>query len=76
MRKDLEVQALSSKLEDEQGFVGRVQKGIKENQSRTDEMEDEPEAERQARGRPKGSAPTWQGEVLENQVIVKYVTMP
>ena len=48
MRKDLAVQALSSKLEDEQGCVGRVQKGIKENQSRIEEMEEELEAERQA----------------------------
>merc|ERR1719516_575793 len=49
MRKDNEITALAAKLDDEQGLVGKVQKGIKEHQSRVEEMEEELEAERQAR---------------------------
>ena len=42
---------LSSKLEDEQSLVGKVQKSIKELQGRIEEMEEELEAERQARAK-------------------------
>merc|ERR1719411_1399814 len=40
-----------SKLEDEQSLVAKVQKSIKEQQSRVEEMEEELEAERQARAK-------------------------
>merc|ERR1712130_38331 len=51
MRKDSELNGLSSKLDDEQSLVGKVQKGIKELQCRVEEMEEELEAERQARAK-------------------------
>merc|ERR1712226_397453 len=44
MRKDGEISGLGSKLEDEQSLVGKVQKSI-------EEMEEELEAERQARAK-------------------------
>ena len=50
-RKDKDGTGFFSKLEDEQSLVGRVQKQIKENQSRIEEMEEELEAERQARAK-------------------------
>merc|ERR1711971_1529057 len=51
MRKDAELNGLSSKLDDEQSLVGKVQKGIKELQCRIEEMEEELEAERQSRSK-------------------------
>merc|ERR1719159_74994 len=42
---------LSSKLDDEQSLVGKVQKQIKETQGRVEELEEELEAERQARSK-------------------------
>merc|ERR1719412_642958 len=51
MRKDTELNALMSKLDDEQGGVGRTQRQIKELQSRVEEMEEELEAERQSRAK-------------------------
>merc|ERR1719447_517826 len=51
MRKDAELNGLSSKLDDEQSLVGKVQKSIKELQGRIEEMEGELEAERQARAK-------------------------
>jgi len=51
MRKDSEIGNLASKLEDEQSQVGKVQKSIKELQGRVEEMEEELEAERQARAK-------------------------
>merc|ERR1719394_1963632 len=51
MRKDAELTGLGSKLDDEQSLVGKVQKTIKENQCRIEEMEEELEAERQARAK-------------------------
>merc|ERR1719159_2134629 len=42
---------LSSKLDDEQSLVGKIQKGIKETQGRVEELEEELEAERQARAK-------------------------
>merc|ERR1711973_978293 len=50
-RKDKDGSSFFSKLEDEQGLVGKVQKTIKENQQRIEEMEEELEAERQARAK-------------------------
>jgi len=38
MRKDAEIGSLASKLDDEQGLVGKVQKSIKELQGRIEEM--------------------------------------
>ena len=49
LRKEAEVQAMASKLDDEQSLVGKVQKAIKDNQGRVEELEEELEAERQAR---------------------------
>ena len=49
LRKEAEVQAMASKLDDEQSLVGKVQKAIKDNQGRVEELEEELEAEGQAR---------------------------
>merc|ERR1711892_516959 len=51
IRKDNEINAVASSLDDEQGVVGKVQKGIKEHQARVEELEEELEAERQARAK-------------------------
>jgi len=50
-RKEKELSGLASKLDDEQSLVGKVQKSIKEFQGRIEEMEEELEAERQARAK-------------------------
>ncbi|XP_050298498.1 myosin heavy chain, muscle isoform X38 [Anthonomus grandis grandis] len=50
-RKDKEISSLSAKLEDEQSVVGKTQKQIKELQARIEELEEEVEAERQARAK-------------------------
>ena len=42
---------MASKVEDEQNIVCRLQKGIKEYQGRVEELEEELEAERQARAK-------------------------
>merc|ERR1719197_1148585 len=51
MRKEKELGGLGAKLDDEQSLVGKVQKSIKELQGRIEEMEEELEAERQARAK-------------------------
>merc|ERR1711892_260582 len=51
MRRENEIGGQVSKLDDEQGLVGKVQKGIKELQGRVEEMEEELEAKRQARAK-------------------------
>ena len=50
-RKDKEIASLNAKLEDEQSLVAKLQKQIKELQSRIEELEEEVEAERQARAK-------------------------
>merc|ERR1719384_1020168 len=50
-RKEKDFGGLASKLDDEQSLVGKVQKSIKEVQGRVEEMEEELEAERQARAK-------------------------
>merc|ERR1719228_2603901 len=50
-RKEKELGGLGAKLDDEQSLVGKVQKVIKELQGRIEEMEEELEAERQARAK-------------------------
>ncbi|XP_055686230.1 myosin heavy chain, muscle isoform X9 [Lutzomyia longipalpis] len=50
-RKDKEISSLTAKLEDEQSIVNKLQKQIKELQSRIEELEEEVEAERQARSK-------------------------
>ncbi|XP_026481135.1 myosin heavy chain, muscle-like isoform X10 [Ctenocephalides felis] len=50
-RKDKEISSLTAKLEDEQSLVGKLQKQIKELQARIEELEEEVEAERQARAK-------------------------
>merc|ERR1711990_931422 len=50
-RKEKDTSSLSSKLEDEQNIVAKVQKAIKETQARVEELEEELEAERQARAK-------------------------
>merc|ERR1712198_651918 len=50
-RKEKDIGGLSSKLEDEQCIVSKMQKGIKETQARVEELEEELEAERQARAK-------------------------
>ena len=51
MRKESEIGGLAYKLDDEQSLVGKTQKSIKELQGRIEEMEEELEAERQARSK-------------------------
>ena len=50
-RKDHDMLGRSSQLEDEQSLVGKTQKTIKELQGRIEGMEEELEAERQARAK-------------------------
>merc|ERR1719434_374557 len=50
-RKEKDASVLLSKLDDEQSIVGKLQKSIKETQGRVEEMEEELEAERQARAK-------------------------
>merc|ERR1712136_645158 len=50
-RKEKDLSALTSKLEDEQALVSKVQKAIKETQGRVEELEEELEAERQDRAK-------------------------
>ncbi|KAJ8679906.1 hypothetical protein QAD02_015693 [Eretmocerus hayati] len=50
-RKDKELSSLTAKLEDEQALVGKQQKQVKELQARIEELEEEVEAERQARAK-------------------------
>merc|ERR1711872_336093 len=50
-RKEKDMGAISSKLDDEQSLVAKMQKSIKEFQGRVEEMEEELEAERQARAK-------------------------
>ncbi|KAJ8937269.1 hypothetical protein NQ318_005667 [Aromia moschata] len=50
-RKDKEISSLTAKLEDEQSVVSKQQKQVKELQARIEELEEEVEAERQARAK-------------------------
>jgi myosin heavy chain 6/7 len=50
-RREKDISGLATKLEDEQTLVAKMQKGIKETQARVEEMEEELEAERQARAK-------------------------
>merc|ERR1711962_1037952 len=50
-RREKDITALAAKLEDEQGIVAKLMKGIKEHQGRVEELEEELEAERQARAK-------------------------
>jgi len=50
-RKEKDVSTFTSKLDDEQSLVGKVQKAIKDIQGRVEEVEEELEAERQARAK-------------------------
>merc|ERR1719290_270128 len=50
-RREKDITAVAAKLEDEQGIVGKLMKGIKEHQGRVEELEEELEAERQARAK-------------------------
>merc|ERR1711974_470133 len=58
-RREKDITAVAAKLEDEQGIVGKLMKGIKEHQGRVEELEEELEAERQARARLRGRGVTW-----------------
>jgi len=51
VRKDTEIHALANTLDDEQGLVSKIQKSIKEHQGHVEELEEELEAERQARAK-------------------------
>ena len=51
MRKDNEIAGAGAKLDDEQALVGKTQKSINEYQARIEELEEELEAERQARSK-------------------------
>merc|ERR1719385_279584 len=50
-RREKDITAMTAKLEDEQGMVAKLMKGIKEHQGRVEELEEELEAERQARAK-------------------------
>ncbi|CAJ0579471.1 unnamed protein product, partial [Mesorhabditis spiculigera] len=50
-RKEAEHIAVQGKLEEEQGLVGKLQRQVKEGMAKIGELEDEVEAERQARAR-------------------------
>merc|ERR1711992_93625 len=50
-RREKDLGILGSKLDDDQGIVAKAQKGIKEVQGRVEELEEELEAERQARAK-------------------------
>jgi len=50
-RREKDIGGLAAKLEDEQGLVAKLMKGIKEHQGRVEELEEELEAERQARAK-------------------------
>merc|ERR1719219_209430 len=50
-RKEKDIGGLSAKLDDEQCLVSKMQKNIKEFQGRVEELEEELEAERQARAK-------------------------
>merc|ERR1719427_1929391 len=50
-RREKDITAMAAKLEDEQGIVAKLMKGIKEHQGRVEELEEELEAERQARSK-------------------------
>jgi myosin heavy subunit len=51
LRKDNEITGLASALDDEQSLVSKIQKSIKEQQGHVEELEEELEAERQARAK-------------------------
>merc|ERR1712141_251535 len=50
-RKEKDILGLNAKLEDEQSVVAKMQEAIKETQGRVEELEEELEAERQARAK-------------------------
>merc|ERR1711884_754105 len=50
-RKERDIAALTTKLDDEQNLVSKIQKSIKDVQCRVEEAEEELEAERQARAK-------------------------
>ena len=50
-RKEKDISGFTNKLDDEQANVAKLQKGIKETQGRVEELEEELEAERQARAK-------------------------
>merc|ERR1711874_925090 len=50
-RKEKDIAGLSAKLDDEQCLVSKMQKNIKEAQGRVEELEEELDAERQARAK-------------------------
>merc|ERR1711983_268656 len=49
--KEKDFSGLANRLDDEQAIVGKLQKAIKETQGRVEELEEELEAERQARAK-------------------------
>ncbi len=51
VRKEKDISGLAGKLDDEQSLVAKAQKNIKELQGRVEELEEELEAERQARAK-------------------------
>lgn len=50
-RKDFEMNAMGARIEDEQALVNQLQKKIKELQARTEELEEELEADRACRAK-------------------------
>merc|ERR550539_2175994 len=57
VQKEKDISTLGAKLEDQQSIVGKMQKNIKECQGRVEELEEELEAERQARAKAERQRP-------------------
>uniref|UniRef100_A0A915A871 Myosin tail domain-containing protein n=1 Tax=Parascaris univalens TaxID=6257 RepID=A0A915A871_PARUN len=64
-RKDTEIHSLTSRLEDEQSLVVKLQRQIKELLARIQELEEELEAERQARYKAEKTRSEMQNELEE-----------
>ncbi len=64
-RKEAELHSVSSKLEDEQSLVAKLQKQIKELQARVNEVEEELEAERQGHSKADRTRSELQRELEE-----------
>lgn len=63
-RKDTEIHSLTSRIEDEQSLVAKLQRQIKEQQARIQELEEELEAERQSRSKVSSSSALWLAKVI------------
>lgn len=63
-KKEAELHSISSRLEDEQSLVGKLQRQLKELQARISELEEELEAERGSRSKADRSRSELQRELV------------